>query len=280
MMTTATATEVSAPVAERSTPWYLTRSGLWIARLSVGVAFVLLWAVAAHFMWLPRAILPTPVDVLREVVELAIDPGFWVALLLTLRSAMTALALGTIVGVFVGLVLGTLPPVERTTRFLMDLGRSFPVIALLPVMILILGVTTEMEVTVIFLAVVWPILLQTTYGSRRLDPVVRDTTRSYQISAWLRFFKVLLPTAAPFALTGVRVAAAVSILLAIAVELLGRTPGMGFNLGVAQVDGASDVAIAYVFYAGLLGLGLNTLLQFAEDKLIVWNARGDKAGES
>jgi len=277
-MTVTVQPETAVLRAVEATPWYQGRLGLLGARLAVGVLLIAVWAIAAHLRLLPPEILPAPLDVLIAIFHLAVDPAFWLSFVVTLRAALISLGLAILIGVPVGLVLGMLPPVERTTRFLMDLARSFPVIALLPVMILLLGVTTEMEITVIVLGVVWPILVQTTYGSRRIDPVIRDTTKSYRISVLLRFFKVVLPAASPFVMTGIRVASSVSILIAIAVEILGRTQGMGFNLANAQIDGASDIAIAYVFYAGALGVSLNALLELVEEKVIVWNARGDRAG--
>lgn len=278
-MTVTVQPETSVLRVAEMRPWYRSRLGLFSAQLGVGVLIILVWWMASHFRWLPPEILPAPLEVFIAFFELAVTSTFWLAFFQTVRAALLGLGLSIAIGVPVGLVLGMLPPVERTTRFLMDLGRAFPVIALLPVMILILGVTVEMEVTVIVLGVVWPIIVQTTYGSRRLDPVIRDTVKTYRITVPLRFLKVVLPAASPFIMTGVRVATSVSILIAMGVEILGRTPGMGFQLGMAQVDGAPDVALAYVLYAGLLGMTLNALIQLAEDKLIVWNARGDKAGD-
>lgn len=260
------------------TVWYDRRLGRLLGRLAVGVTILVIWWIAAELELMPRAILPTPLSVLFAFIGLLGSGAFWLAVAQTLSAALSGLGLALLVGVPLGLVLGLVPPAERSTRFLLDLGRSFPVIALLPVLILVLGVTFRMEVTVVFLGVLWPILLQTIYGSRRLDPVVRDTTRSYRINLGLRFAKVLLPAAAPFTMTGVRVAASIAILLAIAVEILGRTPGMGLSLGNAQLDERPDISIAYLFAAGFLGLGLNSLLQLVEDRVLVWNARGDQAG--
>ncbi|GGA74544.1 hypothetical protein GCM10011490_26540 [Pseudoclavibacter endophyticus] len=288
MAATATATAPASPAKPRTAtaglaarpPWWRRRWGLLGARVGVGALILAVWALAAHFRWLPPELLPSPFAVARSFVELAFTLSFWTAFGQTVLAALTGLGLSVLVGVPLGLALGMLPPVERATRVLTDVGRSFPVIALLPVMILLLGVTTRMEITVIFLGVVWPILLQTTYGARRMDPVVRDTVRAYRTTVWLRFLKVVLPGAAPFIMTGVRVAASVSILIAIGVEVLGRTPGMGLALGTAQVDGAPSIALAYVIYAGLLGLTLNSLLQWFEDRVIVWNARGDNEGRA
>lgn len=268
----------TVPSIPTAPPWWRRRWGLVAAQIGVGVLLVAVWAVAAQFRWLPPELLPGPVAVLIAFVELSMTGAFWKAFGQTVLAALSGLGLSIAVAVPLGLVLGMLPRVERATRLLMDVGRSFPVIALLPVMILLFGVTPQMEVMVIFLGVVWPILLQTTYGARRIDPVVRDTVRSYRTTVWLRFVKVVLPGAAPFVMTGIRVAASVSILIAIGVEVLGRTPGMGLALGNAQVDGAAAIAMAYVVYSGLLGLALNAALQFFEDRVIVWNARGDHEG--
>jgi len=251
------------------------RSWLLVQQLAIGLGIVLVWWLVYALGWLSTDILPSPLSVLVQFVLLAGSGTFWVALLQTLATAATGLVIATVVGVALGLVLGLAPPAERATRFLLDLGRSFPVIALLPVMVLILGTRFQMEATVVFLAVFWPVLLQTIYGSRRIDPVVRDTTRAYGIRLRLRFLKVLLPAAAPFIATGVRIGASLAILVAVGIELLVRTPGLGFELGAAQSELRPDIAFAYLIYAGLLGLGVNALLERLESLVLTWNARGD-----
>lgn len=264
-------------VAGRSRSGASPRGRLLAKQLAVGVVIILIWWAAAHFRWLPPEILPTPLVVAIQFFQLAGTEVFWVAFFQTLGAAMAGLGLAIVIGIPIGLLLGLAPAVERTTRFLLDFGRSFPVIALLPVTVLILGATSQMEITVIVIGVVWPILLQAIYGSRRIDPVVRDTTRSYRINLWLRFAKVLLPGAAPFIATGIRVSASVAILLAVGVEILGRIPGIGFNLSQAQSDGRPDIALAYLVYSGLLGLAINTILERLEVWALVWNARADAA---
>jgi ABC-type nitrate/sulfonate/bicarbonate transport system permease component len=188
-------------------------------------------------------------------------------------SALIGLALGTVVGVPVGLLLGISPALQRSTRFLVDFGRAFPVISLLPVMVLMLGATSRMEIVVVFSGVVWPIMLQTTDGARRVEPVIADTVRAYRIPRRLSYLKVVLPNAAPFAVTGIRIAAAASILIALGGEVLSLTPGMGGNLSRAQTDGAPAVALAYVVYAGLVGLLLNKGLWALEGRFLAWNRR-------
>lgn len=247
------------------------------ARLAVLVGIVVLWWAVSAAGLLSSALLPDPLAVARSAVGLLIEPKFWGALGHTAGNALLGLALGVAVGLPLGLLLGLAPQLERMTRLLMDIGRSFPVIALLPVLILIFGATSRMETIVIFLGVLWPILLQTIYGARRLDPVVRDTVRAFRIPVGLRFISVLLPSAAPFAATGIRVAASASILLSIAVEVLGKTPGLGFELVRAQSGGRADLAFAYIFICGVLGVLLNAVLSAVEQRLLAWNRRGEPA---
>lgn len=252
-----------------------TRLLLW--QLVTVVVIVALWTLVYETGALSHEIVPPLWDVVHEFLVLAVTGAFWTALGTTVSNALIGLALGVVVGVPLGLVLGISPAAYRSAQFLIDLGRSFPVIALLPVMVLVLGATSEMETVVVFSGVLWPILLQTIYGARRIDPVIADTVRSYRIPPLLRFVKVVLPNAAPMAATGVRIAASASILIAVGVEVLSLTPGMGGNLARAQTDGAPALAMAYVIYAGLVGLALNKVLWIAEGRVLSWNRRSTEA---
>jgi len=249
------------------------RTGLLLWQLLTVVVIAALWTLVYETRALSREIVPPPWDVAHEFVALAVTGAFWTALTTTVSNALIGLALGVVVGVPLGLVLGINRAAYRSAEFLIDLGRSFPVIALLPVMVLVLGATSQMETVVVFSGVLWPILLQTIYGARRIDSVIADTVRSYRIPTLLRFIKVVLPNAAPMAATGVRIAASASILIAVGVEVLSLTPGMGGNLARAQTDGAPALAMAYVIYAGLVGLALNKVLWVAEGRVLSWNRR-------
>ncbi|TJY69653.1 ABC transporter permease subunit [Arthrobacter sp. CAU 1506] len=248
-------------------------------QLATAVLILLVWTLVYASGYFSPDLVPPFWDVAVRFVGLAVDPVFWAALAATMSSALVGLALSIVVGVPVGMFLGITPAFYRSTQFLIDLGRSFPVIALLPVMVLMLGATREMEVVVVFSGVVWPILLQTIYGARRIDPVIADTVRSYRIPMGLKFFKVVLPNAAPFAVTGIRIAASASILIAVGVEVLSLTPGMGGNLARAQTDGAPALALAYVIYSGLVGLVLNKILWLAEGRFLGWNRRVTGGGQ-
>lgn len=244
--------------------------------LAVGFLLFLWWLATATGLVAPTVI-PPVTDVGAQLAESSQTTRLWTAALTTVASAAAGLGLAIAAGIPLGLVIGAHPHVDRMTRFLVDLGRSFPVIALLPVMILLLGATPRMKLVVVFLACVWPILIQSLYGARRLDPVIVDTVRSYRIPRMLRFRRVVLPSAGPFIATGIRVAAAGAVLVSVGVEVLSQTPGLGRQITLAQRGGASATALVYVLYAGLLGLLLNSGLWACEQRLLRWQRR-DGAG--
>jgi NitT/TauT family transport system permease protein len=184
---------------------------------------------------------------------------------------MLGLFISALIGIPAGLLIGSTPWIYESTRFVIDLMRSKPTIALLPVLVLLFGASFKMKVIIIVLAATWPILIQSAYGARRLEPTVRDMLRSYQIPRWLQFTQVVLPNALPFIATGLRLATALCILVAVGAELLASVAGMGYEISLARNDGASAVVLAYVVACGLLGLSANTIFSFVERMVLSWH---------
>lgn len=241
------------------------------AQGAVIAAVLALWELAARRGWVDASLLPPPSQVAQHVTALPMDRAFWQAVGRTLGSSMLGLLLALLVGVPAGIAIGASPALYRATRLLVDMGRSFPVIALMPVMVLLMGTTPTMLVVVAMLATLWPILLQSSYGARSIEPLVADTVRAFGIPARLRFTQVMLPTAAPFIATGVRIAATFSLLVTIGTELLSATPGLGREIAVAQEGANFPLVMAYVFYCGLLGLALSAALGRIEKRLLGWH---------
>jgi NitT/TauT family transport system permease protein len=175
-----------------------------------------------------------------------------------------------VIGVPLGLVTGTYAAAEQSSRLLVDILRSFPVIALLPVFLLVLGSTPSMKATVVFIACVFPVFLQAQYGARGVTPTIRETAVSYRIPRLLRFRRVVLPSATPSIMTGLRLAATTSVLVAIGVEVLTTLPGIGHMVVQDQQGGASAEAYAYILTAGAIGYSINLLSQLAESRLLRW----------
>lgn len=241
-------------------------------QILVGMALLGLWA-AASASGVTQGILPPVQDVVREVVVLLGRPEFAVAFGATVFDAARGLLLAAALAIPLGVAIGMVPAVEEATRAIVDFGRSFPVIALLPILVLLFGATPTMKVVAIAIACFFPILLQSIYGARRLEPTIVDTVRSYRIPLFLRFTRVVLPSAGPFIATGLRIATTVSILVAVGVEIVSLTPGLGREISLSRSYNETARTVAYILYAGLLGIAITLLWDLAEARLLGWHRR-------
>lgn len=240
----------------------------------VAILFVVaIWALGNATGLIDVAILPPVQIVGYQIIAVLARPEFAAAMGHTVFDALRGLLIGSALAIPAGILIGMFPAVERATRMLIDFGRSFPVIALLPILVLLFGATSEMKVVAIAIACFFPVLIQTISGARRLDPTIVDTIRSYRIPAHLRFFKVLLPAAGPYISTGLRIATTVSILVSVGVEIVSLTPGIGREISLARSYNETATAFAYIFFSGLLGVLLTFLWDRLEARLLGWHLR-------
>jgi NitT/TauT family transport system permease protein len=227
----------------------------------------------------PRRFLPPLADVLAHAARLGADPVVRTDLLATLQAWVVGMAVAILVGVPAGLLLGSVPALDSALRPVLEFLRPIPSVALLPLVSLILGAGLATEATLIVYAATWPILFNTLYGLRELDPVPRETMRVFGFGRGALLWLVSLPAVAPFVATGIRLAAAVALILAVGTEILsGFGDGLGVFIAQAQqaVDGTTDMLAATV-WAGALGLFVNAVLVGGERRLFHWHVsqRGD-----
>lgn len=241
---------------------------LW--RLAVLAGAIALWFALWAIGIFPATLVPNPWEVLVTFVRELPTVEFWQALGLTVYGALLGLVIAAIVGIIFGVITGTFAAADLSTRFLVDFGRAFPAVALVAVLVLILGRGTELKATLVFVAVVFPIIVQTQHGVRRVPQSVIETARAFRIPPGLLVRRVMLPSAAPSILTGLRLAASVAILVAISVEVLTGSPGIGERITAAQLGGNAPVAFAYIVTAGLLGFAVNAGLERLQAVLLRW----------
>ncbi len=201
----------------------------------------------------------------------AFGSRLWSDLLLTLQGWGQGLALATLVGLAVGMVAGLSDAVFHALRPIVEFLRPVPSVALIPLAILMFGAGMQSKVFLAAFAATWPILVQTMYGVRDLDPVQMDTARSYRIRAWDRFTKVLLPTALPYIATGMRISSATALALAVSTELIIGAPGLGATINLARSSGNAELMYALIIAAGLVGWLLNSVFVRVESALLRWH---------
>ncbi|MFJ8925546.1 ABC transporter permease [Streptomyces sp. NPDC102364] len=219
-----------------------------------------------------REYLPPASDILARSVELAGDSVFLDGIGATLRAWVLGLALACAIAVPAGLLLGSVPVVDAAVRAIVEFLRPLPSVALIPLVSLLLGSGTETEVALVTYASVWPILFNTMYGLGESEPLAKDTLRAFGFGRGAVLLRVELVGAAPFIAAGIRISAAVALVVAVATELLsGFGEGLGIFIAQAQqaTDGNRDV-LAGVVWAGVLGLLINSVLVWGERRLFPW----------
>jgi NitT/TauT family transport system permease protein len=220
-----------------------------------------------------RDFLPPASTILGRAVSLAGDGYFLTNLWSTIKAWAIGLAIAVGGGVPVGLLLGSVPVLNTAVRAVVEFLRPIPSVALIPLVSLILGSGQTTEVTLIVYAAAWPVLFNTIYGLQDVDPVAKETMRTFGFGRLAVIWRVSLPSAAPFIATGVRLAAAIALILAVGTEILsGFGQGLGTFIAQAQqsIDGTKDV-LAGTVWTGALGLLVNVVLVQGERRLFRWH---------
>jgi ABC-type nitrate/sulfonate/bicarbonate transport system permease component len=207
----------------------------------------------------------------RELAEQLTLGEFWLALGQTLRGWALGLALAMIAGVVAGVVIGSVPFLRAVTASTIEFLRPIPSVALIPLVVLIYGSRPQSALVLVVYAAFWQVLVQVLYGVADVDPVVRDTARSYRFSRWTTVRTVLWPTALPYVVTGFRLAASVALILEVTAELIIGVPGLGRSIGVAQSSGAVTQTYALVIVVGLVGVVVNASARAVERRVLRWH---------
>jgi NitT/TauT family transport system permease protein len=251
------------------------RAAHWARGLTGVVVFLLLAEALGRLGILPQSVLPLTSTVLARAAGLLGNGRFIADLGATLEAWAVGLAITVIVGVPLGVLLGSLPGVRVATRAIVEFLRPIPSVALILLVSLLLGSGLRMSVTLIVYGAIWPVLYNTMAGLDDVDPVARETHRAFGFSALDSIRMVSLPSAAPFIATGIRLASSVAIILDIgAGYITGRINGPGIGAFIADYSSGSGnlpVILAATLWAGVLGLVLDRALVWAEHRLLRWH---------
>ncbi|WP_188197304.1 ABC transporter permease [Nonomuraea sp. SYSU D8015] len=237
-----------------------------------GIAGFLVLAELAGRAGLIPDVLPRVSDVLAAAARLPLEAQFRADVAATLAACVSGLAIAIAVAVPAGLVFGTVPVMERSARPLVEFLRPIPSVALIPLAMFLFPVSHDAKTALIVYTCSWPLLINTMYGLSDVDPLAKETLRSFGFGPLAVVLRVSLPSAAPFIATGVRIAIAVTLIVAVSVELLAPGGGgIGAFLSLAGSANRVDRMLAATVWAGLIGLAANVLFTAAERRVFRWH---------
>ncbi|HTO12192.1 MAG TPA: ABC transporter permease [Candidatus Binatia bacterium] len=256
------------PVPDRTRA--LTRRRHPVARVLGLLALVLAWEVLTRTGWVPPLFLPSPLGVLASGAEMLASGELAVHIATSLRRIVLGFGLGALGGVSVGLAVGVFSLAEAIGNPLIAATFPIPKIALLPLLILWLGIGEASKVAVIMLGVFFPMAINTYTGVRHADPLLIRAAVSFGAGRWSVIRKVMLPSALPMIFAGLKLGAGTSLLLLVAAEMIAANSGIGFLILNAQNLMETTRLMVGIVVLSLLGLASHWLLVRAERAALPW----------
>jgi ABC-type nitrate/sulfonate/bicarbonate transport system permease component len=229
------------------------------------------WEAVSRSGLISQNDLPAMTTTMGELWSLMETREFWDAFLSTIRGWALGLAVAIVLAVPLGIALGISNLAGRAFRVPVEFLRPIPSAVLIPLLFLTLGSTLSSEVFLASFGAFWPLLVQTMYGVRDVDPVTTDTARSFGLGATERLIRVTLPSAVPYIVTGLRIASTVALILAFTGELFMGTPGLGQLLNLAQSYGLTTQVYALALATGVLGLATYAVFAALERRMLRWH---------
>lgn len=256
------------------------RLTLLFARLVLLAAVVAAWqlgtqAADSPFFLPPSQIVPSMYHqwFSGPASHLWLTPDATANLLPSIGRMLAGWAIAAVAGIALGVAIGRLPLLADLTEPVVHFARAVPPPAIVPVFLFVFNIGTTMEVAAIIFGVIWPVLLNSIDGARHVHPGHLETARAFRLPPATRLSRIILPSAAPKILAGLRLSLALALVMMIVSEFVGSTNGIGNEMlkdqSLFNVPGMWGVIVLL----GLLGMVLNAAFGLLERRVLAWQPR-------
>jgi len=235
------------------------------------VSALLLWELITRTGVISQRDLPAMTTTFNELWSMVQTSHFWWSFADTVRGWFLGLLVAAVLAIPIGIVLGSSELAGAAFRVPIEFLRPIPSAALIPVLFLTIGTNLRSELFLAAFGAFWPLLVQTMYGVRDVDPVAIETARSFGVGRFERLARITLPSSAPYIVTGLRIASTVSLILAFTAELFMGTPGLGQLVNYAQSYGLETQLYALALATGFLGVAIHIVFTSLERRALRWH---------
>ncbi|HEV7259678.1 MAG TPA: nitrate ABC transporter permease [Bosea sp. (in: a-proteobacteria)] len=256
------------PLSQRLLPWFRAVLVNVLPPLVTVALIALFWQIAASG---PQSSLPPPTKIWEEAKDLIIEPFYWAGsqdiglgwrILVSLQRVAIGFSLAAVVGVLLGAVVGQSVWAMRGLDPVFQVLRTVPPLAWLPLSLAAFRDSQPSAIFVIFITAIWPVIINTAVGIRNIPQDYRNVAQVLRLNQVEFFFKIMVPSAAPYIFTGLRIGVGLSWLAIVAAEMLTGGVGIGFFIWDAwNSSRLSDIIVALV-YIGVVGFLLDRLVAF------------------
>jgi bicarbonate transport system permease protein len=249
----------------------------WVLPIIGLLGFLFLWQILSNIGLIK---LPSPINILSEESTRYLllnpfydrggtDKGLFWQTLASFERVAKGYSLAAIVGIGMGILVGTTPVIDKALDPLFQFLRTVPPLAWVPIALAALRQNEPAALFVIFITSVWPILLNTAVGVKQIPQDYRNVARVLQLSRQKYFFKVLIPSALPYIFTGLRISIGLAWLAIIAAEIImSGIVGIGFFIWNAYTDDRVGEVILALVYIGSVGLILDRTVAWIQTLIV------------
>jgi ABC-type nitrate/sulfonate/bicarbonate transport system permease component len=242
------------------------RLGLWLV-----IVLLLLWELSARTGLITSSNWPPVSAILLATVHDVGQGDLFSALTGTLYRMAIGFVLGAASAIALGAVLALSPLARQTIEPTIELLRPLPIPALIPPLILFLGLDDPMKIAVVAFTVFFPVFVNTLYGALAIEPTYRAVAATFGISGLASLCTVLLPATLPFIFAGLRISLGLAFVSVVAAEMVAGDSGIGYYITSTQYAGRGADMFAALFLVGLSGYFISRAFLLIESRVLFWH---------
>jgi NitT/TauT family transport system permease protein len=234
------------------------------------IVLLALWELAARAGWIDQRLFSPPTKIVAQGANMIADGSLWKDLVPTVLRLLAGFVIGSVVGIVVGLLMGTSRVVRAMFGPLFTALYALPKIAILPLLLLIFGLTETPKVLSVAISVFFVLQINTVAGVIQIDSRILEAARAYKATGWRLFRFVLLPGAIPSIFTGLQVAAGSAVIVVTAVEFVASNTGLGYLIWNSwQLFQPAQMYVGLIVVS-IIGALLTAAIVVLERALVPW----------
>jgi ABC-type nitrate/sulfonate/bicarbonate transport system permease component len=230
---------------------------------------LLLWQMSALY-WVQSTNWPTVTEIARALVAGVRSGELPEVFASSLYRVLVGYTAGVVVAVVLGLWMATVKWVRAALEPLLEFLRPIPIPAIVPPLILILGVDDAMKIFVVAFSAFFPVLINTIAGVRSVEPTVLEVARTFKIGRIHTVLQVILPASMPYIMAGMRVSLALALIVTVVAEMIAGSAGIGYYIMTMQYAMRASDMYASIFLLAAMGYLLNRLILAVEYRTLHW----------
>ncbi|MED4531060.1 ABC transporter permease [Metabacillus fastidiosus] len=236
----------------------------------IPILLLIIWQVAGELHLIAENLLPTPFAIAAQFAKLSASGELFEHLQISMLRAGSGFLFGSAAGLLLGLSAGLSKIVEKTLDPSLQMLRTIPLLALIPLFILWFGVGEFSKILMISLGAFFPVYVNTYLGIRNTDLKLYEVSRVFQYTKFEQLTKLIVPAALPNILLGLKLSLGVSWLVLVVAEMMGTSAGIGYMIQDARSYSHTDIVLVGIIIFAIVGSSSDFIVRFIESKVLRW----------